>query len=100
MDFGGRIDCGAHLDRTGFGGGRRGVFYSREDFGGRPVLVRFVIESTGSDTCRFEQAFSPDGGTTWETNWIAVDTFRDGFVVRMQIFSDRAEALEAAGLSE
>ena len=26
------------------------------------------------DHCTFEQAFSPDGGTTWETNWIAVDT--------------------------
>ncbi len=58
----------------GFGGGRRGVFYSAETFGGRPVLVRFIIESTGADSCRFEQAFSPDGGSTWETNWIAVDT--------------------------
>ena len=43
-------------------------------FGGRPVLVRFVIESTSTDTCRFEQAFSADAGSTWETNWIAVDT--------------------------
>ena len=58
----------------GFGGGRRGVFYSAETFGGRPVLVRFIIESTGADSCRFEQAFSPDGGSTWETNWIAIDT--------------------------
>jgi hypothetical protein len=38
------------------------------------VLVRFVIESTGADTCRFEQAFSVNGGATWEINWIAVDT--------------------------
>jgi hypothetical protein len=22
-------------------------------------------------TCRWEQAFSTDGGATWETNWIA-----------------------------
>lgn len=58
----------------GFGGGRRGLFYSAETFGGRPVLVRFVIESTSADTCRFEQAFSSDGGATWETNWIALDT--------------------------
>ena len=57
----------------GFGGGRRGVFYSAETFNGRPVLVRFIIESTSADTCRFEQAFSTDG-STWETNWIAVDT--------------------------
>jgi len=58
----------------GFGGGPRGVFYSAETFNGRHVLVRFVIESTSADTCRFEQAFSTDGGATWETNWIAVDT--------------------------
>jgi len=58
----------------GFGGGTRGVFYSAETFDGRNVLVRFIIESMSADTCRFEQAFSADGGKTWETNWIAVDT--------------------------
>jgi hypothetical protein len=58
----------------GFGGSARGVFYSVETFDGRRVLVRFVVESTSADTCRFEQAFSADGGATWETNWIAVDT--------------------------
>ena len=58
----------------GFAGGPRGVFYSDEDFDGRPILVRFVIDQAGADTCRFEQAFSADGGATWETNWIAVDT--------------------------
>jgi len=62
----------------GFGGSARGVFYSAEEFGGRRILVRFIIESTGADTCRFEQAFSDDGGATWETNWIAVDTRQDG----------------------
>jgi len=58
----------------GFAGGRRGVFYSDETFGGRRVLVRFVIEATAADHCRFEQAFSADGGTTWEVNWISEDT--------------------------
>jgi hypothetical protein len=32
-----------------------------------------VITRHGRDTARFEQAFSEDGGLTWETNWIAVD---------------------------
>lgn len=58
----------------GFGGSPRGVFYSAEAFNGRQILVRFVIESTGADSCRFEQAFSADAGVTWEVNWIAVDT--------------------------
>lgn len=58
----------------GFGGGARGLFYSEEDFKGRPILARFVIESMAADRCRFEQAFSVDGGESWEVNWVAVDT--------------------------
>jgi hypothetical protein len=58
----------------GFGGGRRGLFYGAEDFNGRPILVRFVIECESADRCRFEQAFSADGGKVWEVNWVAVDT--------------------------
>ncbi|HEU4603836.1 MAG TPA: hypothetical protein VFS24_17805 [Steroidobacteraceae bacterium] len=54
--------------------GARGEFYSDEKFGGRDVRVRFVIEPQGPDTIHFEQAFSIDGGRTWEVNWIATDT--------------------------
>src|SRR5688572_9633025 len=52
----------------------RGEFYNQEDFNGRAVLVRFLIIPLGADTIRFEQAFSDDGGKTWEVNWIATDT--------------------------
>ena len=52
----------------------RGEFYSQESLNGRSILVRFVIEPKGPDLCHFEQAFSADGGKTWETNWIATDT--------------------------
>jgi len=59
----------------GFAGGSHGVFYSADTFqGGRPILVRFVIDVVDPDHCRFEQAFSADGGSTWEVNWIASDT--------------------------
>jgi len=58
----------------GFGSSPRGLFYSAEDFNGRSILARFVIESASVDRCRFEQAFSADAGATWEVNWIAVDT--------------------------
>jgi hypothetical protein len=57
----------------GFANGR-GEFYDQETVGGRAVLVRFVISDVTADSCRFEQAFSVDGGKTWEVNWIAVDT--------------------------
>ncbi len=57
----------------GFSNGR-GEFYNRETLDGRDILVRFVISDITEDSCRFEQAFSADGGKTWEVNWIAVDT--------------------------
>jgi hypothetical protein len=52
----------------------RGEFYSQDTLGGRAILVRFVISDITATSCRFEQAFSDDGGKTWEVNWIAVDT--------------------------
>jgi hypothetical protein len=52
----------------------RGEFFSQETLNGRAILVRFVISDINTDSCRFEQAFSDDGGKTWEVNWIAVDT--------------------------
>lgn len=54
--------------------GGRGEFYSQETFNGRPIFVRFVISDITADSCRFEQAFSADGGKSWEVNWIATDT--------------------------
>jgi hypothetical protein len=52
----------------------RGEFYSQETLDGRAILVRFVISDITPNACHFEQAFSDDGGKTWEVNWIAVDT--------------------------
>ena len=52
----------------------RGEFYDQERFGDRTVLVRFVIAVLSADSCHFEQAFSVDGGRSWEVNWIATDT--------------------------
>lgn len=54
----------------------RGVFYGMDTFDGRAVLVRFVISDIAADSARFEQFYSDDGGKTWESNWIAVDTRR------------------------
>jgi hypothetical protein len=63
----------------------RGEFYDQETYEGRAILVRFVISdaspsscfvasTTTPNVCRFEQAFSDDGGKTWEVNWVATDT--------------------------
>lgn len=47
----------------------RGLFYNQELFEGQPVFVRFVYSHATEDSCRWEQAFSADGGSTWEPNW-------------------------------
>ena len=52
----------------------RGEFYDQETLGERAIFVRFVITPVDKDQIRFEQAFSADGGKTWELNWIATDT--------------------------
>lgn len=52
----------------------RGEFFDQETVNGRAIFVRFVISDITPDSCRFEQAFSEDGGKTWKVNWIATDT--------------------------
>jgi len=52
----------------------RGEFFAQETLDGRATLVRFVISDITPNSCHFEQAFSDDGGKTWEVNWIANDT--------------------------
>ena len=52
----------------------RGEFYGADTLGSRAILVRFVIYDVTPSSAKFEQAFSDDGGKTWEVNWIATDT--------------------------
>jgi len=49
---------------------RIGIFLADETFNGRPIKVRFRWSEITSNSARWEQAFSPDGGASWETNWI------------------------------
>ncbi len=48
----------------------RGEFFDQEMFQGKSIFVRYVWSDIKPDSCRWEQAFSEDGGKTWETNWI------------------------------
>ena len=45
-------------------------FYDQEPLNGRAILVRFSVYSTGANTHVSEQAYSADGGKTWEVNWV------------------------------
>ena len=50
--------------------GKRGEFFHQENFKGRTILVRYVWLDISPKSSRMEQSFSPDGGMTWEVNWI------------------------------
>ena len=50
--------------------GNRGEFYDQEEYKGRSILVRYAWLNISPKSARVEQSFSPDGGKTWETNWI------------------------------
>ena len=60
-----------HLDVPVIGEFRDGVgtFYADDHLGGRPIRVRFLWLRTDTPAPRWEQAFSPDAGQSWETNW-------------------------------
>jgi hypothetical protein len=50
--------------------GDAGIFEGPDTFDGRPIVVRYTWSRVTTPTPRWEQAFSDDGGETWETNWV------------------------------
>jgi hypothetical protein len=48
----------------------RGEFYSQDVFEGQHIYNRYIWSKITADSCQWEQAFSEDGGKTWETNSI------------------------------
>jgi hypothetical protein len=52
----------------------RGEFFDKDEFNGKPILVRYVWSDITPNSAHFEQSFSDDGGKTWEVNWISEDT--------------------------
>jgi len=49
---------------------RKGTFFSDDSFGGRPIKVRTTYTPLTVGNAQWTQAFSADGGATWEVNWI------------------------------
>jgi hypothetical protein len=46
-----------------------GTFEGDDTFNGKPIRVRYTWSNISKTTATWEQAFSPDGGKTWEMNW-------------------------------
>lgn len=57
-------------------GGGDGEFFGETVHEGRTVRVRNSWAGESADAFRWEQAFSADGGETWELNWV-MDFTRD-----------------------
>jgi hypothetical protein len=47
-----------------------GTFYANDTENGKAIRIRFIWSKITPTSCHWEQAYSPDGGKTWETNWI------------------------------
>ena len=50
--------------------GKVGEFYDQEEWKGRAIIVRYQWTDISPHAAKMEQAFSTDGGRSWEVNWI------------------------------
>ncbi len=46
-----------------------GTFEGDDTFDGKPIKVRYVWSNITPNSAHWEQAFSPNGGKSWEVNW-------------------------------
>jgi len=67
----------------------RGEFYNQQVYEGKAIYARFIWTDTSTNSPHFEQAFSIDGGKTWETNWISL-------VIRIVVASSLLKELLSA----
>ena len=51
-----------------------GTFFADDTFQDKAVRVRGIFTPLSPRSMRWEQAFSPDGGRTWETNYVMEHT--------------------------
>jgi len=47
-----------------------GSFFCDDTLRGHPIRVRYIWSEITATTARWEQAFSPDAGASWEVNWV------------------------------
>jgi hypothetical protein len=69
----GQLDTPVVGQFEGEGAGRTGQFFAKDQLRGQPIQVRFVWTPEPPGNAhgpRWAQAFSSDGGKSWETNWV------------------------------
>ena len=70
----GRDPTKISLDGVGGFANGIGTFFADDTFEGKPIRVRGTFTPLTPSSMQWEQAFSPDGGRTWETNYIMHST--------------------------
>ena len=70
----GRNPTQVTVDGVGRFVGGVGTFFADDTFAGKPIRVRGTFTPVSASSARWEQAFSPDGGRTWETNYMILYT--------------------------
>jgi hypothetical protein len=66
----GRNPTRVTVDGVGRFAGDVGTFFANDSFAGKPIRVRGTFTSLSPNSAQWEQAFSPDGGLSWETNYV------------------------------
>lgn len=65
----GRVPHSLDVPVVGGFDGPVGLFFANDTFEGRPITMRFIWRMNPGGNPTWEQAFSEDSGTSWETNW-------------------------------
>lgn len=55
-----------------------GIFQCEDQWNGTSVIVRFRWSKIEKNSAIWDQAFSTDGGDTWESNWVMEFTRAEG----------------------
>jgi ketosteroid isomerase-like protein len=71
-----------------------------ESFEGHPIEATEIVDAGDQVVVAIVQRGRPGGSHAMARGWWAVMTLREGVVARGQVFPNRAQALDAAGLSE
>lgn len=66
----GRNPTQVTVDGVGRFANRIGTFFADDTYNGKPVRVRGTFTPLTAGSAQWEQAYSADGGRTWETNYV------------------------------
>jgi hypothetical protein len=67
--------------------GDEGEFIGDDTLNGKPIVVRFRWHETRSKRPHWDQAFSSDGGKTWEINWTNAFTRTSPTPISLQLIN-------------